>query len=122
MIGTKALFDGNSAEARSLGEAAHCRFGKAKDAADLNSPGHGKKSFSSLDFGCGTPLTIWSRREGPVWVEAPRPGRGRRVGTRRIFLVAASSGEGLLTERRTAAQPWRRELALMPETVGKRVG
>jgi len=26
---------------------------------------------------------------------------------RRIFLIAASSGEGVLTERRTAAQPWR---------------
>jgi len=33
---------------------------------------------------------------------------------RRIFLVAASSGEGLLTERRTAAQPWWHELAFMP--------
>ena len=33
---------------------------------------------------------------------------------RRIFLAAASSGEGLLIEGRTAAQPWRRELALMP--------
>jgi hypothetical protein len=35
---------------------------------------------------------------------------------RRIFLVAASSSEGLLTERRAAAQPWRRELAFMPHT------
>ena len=33
---------------------------------------------------------------------------------RRIFLVAASSDDGLLTERRTAAQPWRRELVFMP--------
>jgi len=38
------------------------------------------------------------------------------VGFRRIFLVAASSAEGLLTERRTAAQPWRRELAFMPHS------
>ena len=29
--------------------------------------------------------------------------------------IAASSGEGLLTERSTAGQPWRRELAFMPE-------
>src|SRR5215469_17743444 len=35
-------------------------------------------------------------------------------GNRRIFLVATSSGEGLLTERRAAAQSWRRELAFMP--------
>jgi hypothetical protein len=33
---------------------------------------------------------------------------------RRIFLAAASSGEGLLTEHRTAAQPWRRELVFVP--------
>ena len=32
---------------------------------------------------------------------------------RRIFLVAASSGEGLLTERKTVAHLWRRELAFM---------
>ena len=36
-----------------------------------------------------------------------------QVRCRRIFLVAASSGEGLLAERRTAAQPWRRGLAFM---------
>ena len=33
---------------------------------------------------------------------------------RRISPVAAHSGEGLFTERRTAAQPWRRELVFMP--------
>ena len=33
---------------------------------------------------------------------------------RRILFVAATSGGGLLTERRTAAQPWRRELVFMP--------
>src|SRR6516225_6139047 len=30
------------------------------------------------------------------------------------FFVAASSGKGLLLERRTAAHPWRLELAFMP--------
>jgi hypothetical protein len=44
---------------------------------------------------------------------APLRARTRRE-NRRIFLIAASSVEGLLTERRTAAQPWRRELAYMP--------
>jgi hypothetical protein len=33
--------------------------------------------------------------------------------------LAATSGEGLLTERRTAPQPWRRELAFMPDIVEK---
>jgi NADPH-dependent 2,4-dienoyl-CoA reductase/sulfur reductase-like enzyme len=42
---------------------------------------------------------------------------GHTVWNRRIVLVAASSGEGLLTERRTAAQPWRRELAFMPTAI-----
>ena len=42
---------------------------------------------------------------------ASDPANGR---LRRILLVAASSGGGLLTERRTAARPSRRELALMP--------
>ena len=37
-----------------------------------------------------------------------------KVWNRRIFLVAASSGEGLLTERKTVAHLWRRELAFMP--------
>ena len=32
-------------KARSLGEAPHCRLGKAKDAADLNSPGMAKSRF-----------------------------------------------------------------------------
>jgi len=32
------------------------------------------------------------------------------------LLVAASSGEGLLTERRTAAEPWRHELAFTVES------
>jgi hypothetical protein len=36
---------------------------------------------------------------------------------RRIFLVAASSGEGLLTKGRTAARLWWCELAFMPEGV-----
>ena len=40
-------------------------------------------------------------------------GEDGKVRFRRILLVAASSAEGLLTERRTAAQPWRRELAFM---------
>jgi hypothetical protein len=44
------------------------------------------------------------------------PGRGVKVWNRRIFLVAASFGEGLLTERRTAAQPWRCELAFLPHS------
>ena len=44
---------------------------------------------------------------------SPHVRRTREVRYRRIFLVAASSSEGLLTERRTAAQPWRRELAFM---------
>ena len=35
---------------------------------------------------------------------------------RRIFLVAASSGEVLLTALRTAAQPWRHELVFMSHT------
>jgi hypothetical protein len=34
--------------------------------------------------------------------------------SRLIFLVAASSGEGLLTEPTAAIQPWRRELVFMP--------
>src|SRR5262245_42062356 len=52
------------------------------------------------------------------------PQRGRTLAVapsvdgcnRLIVLVAASSGEGLLTERRTAAQPWRHELAFMPRS------
>ena len=39
--------------------------------------------------------------------------RGASDRYRRIFLVAASSGEGLLTERKTVAHLWRRELAFM---------
>ena len=34
----------------------------------------------------------------------------------------AGPGEGPLTERIAGVQPVRRELAFMPETVGKRVG
>src|SRR5215471_2836166 len=41
------------------------------------------------------------------------PTNGR---VRRIFLVAASSGEGLLTDRRTAAQPWRQEPLFVPQS------
>jgi hypothetical protein len=33
-----------------------------------------------------------------------------------FFVVAGSSGEGLLTERITVAQPWRRELIFMPHS------
>src|SRR5215469_16528120 len=40
----------------------------------------------------------------------------RTTGIGASFLVAAYSGEGLLNERRTAPQPWRRELAFMPRT------
>jgi dipeptidyl aminopeptidase/acylaminoacyl peptidase len=38
-------------------------------------------------------------------------------GFARIFLIAAFSGERLLTERKPAAQPWRRQLTFMPMTV-----
>jgi len=38
---------------------------------------------------------------------------------RRIFLVVASSGEDPLTERSAAAQPWRREMAFMPEAADR---
>jgi len=39
---------------------------------------------------------------------------------RRILVIAGRSGEGLLTEPTTAAQPWRRERLFMPQTVWKR--
>ena len=41
---------------------------------------------------------------------------------RRIFLVAATSGEGLLTERITASQRWRHELAVLPNADCRRCG
>ena len=41
-------------------------------------------------------------------------GAEANVRKRRILLVAASSSQGLLTECRPAAKPWRRELAFMP--------
>jgi hypothetical protein len=59
-------------------------------------------------------LGISHRQLGSVYLCELIHGERRKVRNRRIFLVAASSGEGLLTERRTAAQLWRRELAFMP--------
>ena len=58
-------------------------------------------------------------REAQLRISARGPTRrferGRRnARNRRILVIAGRSGEGLLTEPTTAAQPWQREPLLMP--------
>jgi hypothetical protein len=60
-----------------------------------------------------------SFREAQLRISARGPTRrferGRRnARNRRILVIAGRSGEGLLTEPTTAAQPWQREPLLMP--------
>ena len=61
-------------------------------------------------------LTIrWHGHEWLFWGRAsPFLGEGGNVGNRRILLVAARSGKGLLSERRAGPQPRRQEALFVP--------